>query len=221
MNHKIRTAHDASGILIRIAENWSAILLVTVLCASAFFSYGRFAMPPQFTSTAVLYTLDGNAAELSAGQTDTGLARDCAYAAESQAVLSRVISEQTLSYTYRELADKVEVVNPEGTHVVEITVTDKSSESAKKLADAIAETAISYISSEMGQSAPRVLSYGFTGGRTVTVSPLKPACIGGITGLIISLIVCLIRALSDDRILVPGDLKSSGFKVIGVVPGEE
>lgn len=221
MNRSKRNAHDALGIFLRVAENWSVILLATVLCASALFSVGRFGMAPQFTSTAVLYTLDADAVKSGGGHTDTSFARDVAYAAESQEVLTGVITEQTLYYTYREMADKIEITYPEDTHVVEITVTDKSSEKAKELADAVADATIAYVSGEMGLTAPRVLSYGFTGGKTVTVSPVKLAILGALIGFVISLLVCLYRAFSDNRVLLPGDLKVLGQEVIAVIPGEE
>ena len=214
-------AHDALGIFMRVAENWSAILLATVLCASAFFTYGKFAMPPQFTSTAVICTLSGNTSELSAGQLETSLAGDCAYAVKSQEVLSKVISDKTLSDTYREMADKIQVEYPEGTHVVEITVKDKSSKTAKELVDAVADATVSYVSGEMGIGTARVLSYGFTGGKTVTVSPTRLAAWGALAGFILSVIVCLFKAFRDDRILLPGDIRSGGLEVFSVVPSEE
>ena len=215
------SANNAPGIFFRLAENWSAILLATVLCASVLFTYGKFVMTPQFTSTAVLYTLNGNTAELSEGQLETSLAGDCAYAAGSQEVLSKVISDKTLSYTYREMADKIQVEYPEGTHVVEITVTDKSSKSAKELVDAVADATVSYVSREMGIGTARVLSYGFTGGKTVTISPTKLAVVGALAGFILSVFAFLYRAFRDDRILVPGDLKSAGLEVFAMVPSEE
>ena len=221
MRYKKRSSHDAVGILMRVAEYWSAILLATVLCASALFSYGRFVLSPQFTSTSVLYTLNRNAGEMSEAELDTSLAKDCAFAAGSQAVLSQVIKDQTLSYTYKELADKIQVECPSGSHIVRITVTDRSSESAKELADAVADATVAYVSGEMGQNAPRVLSYGFVGGRSITVSPVRFAVTGAILGFLVSVIICIIKAMSDDRILFPGDLKSSGYEVIAVMPGEE
>ena len=216
-----RSTHNALGTFIRVAENWSVILLATVVCASVLFTYGKFAMPPQFTSTAVLYTLNGNTAELSEGQLETSLAGDCAYAVKSQEVLSKVISDKTLSYTYQEMANKIQVEYPEGTHVVEITVTDKSSKSAKELVDAVADATVTYVSRKMGIGTARVLSYGFTGGRTVTISPAKLAGIGALAGFILSVFVCLCRAFRDDRILVPGDIRAAGLEIFAVVPSEE
>ena len=83
------------------------------------------------------------------------------------------------------------------------------------------DATVTYVSRKMGIGTARVLSYGFTGGRTVTISPAKLAGIGALAGFILSVFVCLCRAFRDDRILVPGDIRTAGLEVFAVVPGEE
>lgn len=201
------TIQDYVALLRRY---WLVIITLAVLGGGAAFLYGR-SLPPEYSSTAAVMVIPqsgDNTSELVQGSNYVqGLVQTYAVLAESPLVLRPVIEELGLEETTTQLADRVSVVTPLNTQIIEISVTDGDPEQAQEIAAAITESlsdAVSELSPKDADGDPAVKLATIAPAR-LPQAPTGPntrlyGMLGLAAGLALGVAYALIRGLLGTRI---------------------
>lgn len=138
----------------RSGRGWGALVLAglagTLLGAGAG-ALASTARPVTYSATVQEY-IRVNPNGSTADPIEPEKVRSYAGMVRSQRVLGPVITAQRLNTTVDALADRVASVNPDGSLLVEITVTDESPQTARRLAEAIGKQFASAVTQLEGRS---------------------------------------------------------------------
>ena len=129
--------------LLLLASLWRKkilILLVAIITGGLAFSYSSFIVRPQYTSTSRIYVVNHGQGEQNvltnqALQAGSYLVKDYQEIILSQDVLEKVIANQKLTMTPKQLASKIRVSVPRETRIVSIDVKDTNPDTASQLAN--------------------------------------------------------------------------------------
>ncbi len=148
-----------SFVLMSVKKRIGWILLAGVLGFVGSLLYSRFLVVPQYTSTALLYVVpkEGEVVRLPDLEMGTQLTEDYKVLISGRFVLQSLIQALDLQTDYEQIKRKVEVRNPKGTRILELSVSDAQPEMAKKMADELAALSMTYISQVMDMQAPKLI----------------------------------------------------------------
>ena len=90
-------------------------------------------------------------------QIGSQLTQDYKVLVSSRPVMEGVINHLKLDYSYKELAGKLTVENPQNTRILSLTVRDENPYMAKQIVDDIANTASDYIGEIMEMVPPKMI----------------------------------------------------------------
>ena len=184
--------------------------------------------PLQYVSTAQLLVSLNGTSTANAYQNDNVVAgRVNSYVAlvTSQPVSQRVVDKLGLKMSSGELAAKVSAVQvPPNTAIIDVAVSDRSPEQARRIAGTVAEEFVAYtqaMESPTGPDAQKVQT-------TVVNPPSQPrsrlperVAIGGLIGLLALLagaVAVWIRSVTDRVVRVPGQAAAAAdAPVVGIV----
>lgn len=215
---------DLKEVFLELVSQWVKILIIAILMAAVFFTYSRFLITPQYTSTSILYVLTKSTSitSLTDLQIGTNLTNDYTQVVAGRPVLEQVIENLGLELTYEDLQEKVSLNNPEDSRLLEITVEDPDPEMAKTIADEIAAVAADYISEKMDQDPPEIIQYGYIAEEPSVPNLKKNTAVGGLIGAVLAIVVVIISYLMNDSIMTPDDMeKKIGLQVLGTLPMDE
>ncbi len=212
---------DLKELFLELLNHWGKIFLAMVLMAAIAFSYSKFLVTPQYTSTSILYVLSKSTSitSLSDIQIGTNLTSDYEQVVAGRPILDQVIDNLDLDLTYNELSDKVSLNNPSDSRLLEITVTDPDPQLAKEIADEIAAVASEYIAEKMNQDPPEIIQYGYVAEKASSPSIKKNTVMGALLGAILAIALITLSFLLNDTIMTPEDMeKKVGLQVLGSLP---
>jgi len=216
---------DLKEIFFELLDNWFMIILSTVFVGAIAFCVSKFIMTPQYESTAQLYvnTKSTSITSLADLQTSTNLTSDYLVVVTGRPVLEQVIKNIELEEeTYSSLKERVAVNNPSNSRILEITVTDPNPDTAKVIADEIADVSAAFIADKMAQDPPSVLQYGYADDDAVSPNTFMNTIVGAIVGAILAMAVIIITHLLNDTIMTAEDIERKlGLHVLGTLPLEE
>ena len=189
------------------AHAW-IIILATLVAGAAAFSYARYLITPEYSSTAMMYV---NNSSFSIGSTNVSISSGELSAAQSlvdtylvilksRTTLEEVIEKSGVDYTYDELSSMISSGAVNGTEVFKITVTSTDPAEAKMLANTIADVLPKTISNVVDGSSVRVVDYAVATGHRVFPSYTKYTAIGLVIGFILSAGIIIVLDLLDDVI---------------------
>ena len=129
--------------LLLLASLWRKkllIILVAIITGGLTFIYSALIVRPQYTSTSRIYVVnhaqgEQNVLTNQALQAGSYLVKDYQEIILSQDVLEKVIANQKLTMTPKQLASKIKVSVPRDTRIVSIDVKDTNPEIASQLAN--------------------------------------------------------------------------------------
>lgn len=204
---------DARDVVIDMGEIFSSLRIffpTFILCAfiGAFIAYLCIEsfIVPQYSSTTKIYVIANEQQEKTNIRVDDGvlqagtlLTRDYEQIIESPEVTETVICNLNLKNTHgnqmtnHELTQKLKVTIPDDTRVVNITVTDEDPYRASDIANAIRKVSETRIQSIMDMKTVKTISEA-----TIPMSPESPntllfVMIGGLAGLLASVIAAVVR----------------------------
>ena len=197
------------------------VIITTVLTAMCVAAVNYFLLVPVYQSTAELYILDASStiSSLTDIQIGNNLADDYIKIVKSRPVIDTVIESLGLEEDYKELGEKLSVVNDSNTHIISISVKDENASRAKMIADELADVSKSFIASKMGQKEPSVLHYGYADEEKVAPHRIKNTIIGAAAGFALSSILVIALYIIKDNISSEEDVeKKLGLPVLGVLP---
>ncbi|ERK56260.1 polysaccharide export protein, MPA1 family [Gemella bergeri ATCC 700627] len=213
-------------ILFLLRKLWSQKLVIAVISltfTAVALAYSLFVVTPKYQSTTKVYVVnqknDNKAITTQDVQLGTLLVKDYKEIILSNKVLEDVISQNGLTLSTKALASKINVDAPKDTRIISISVTDKDSEVASKLANAVKEVSAAKIKevtkiddvTTLEEAKPAV----------VPSSPniVKNAVLATVLGFIISVLGVILLELLDDRIRRPEDIEEGlDMVLLGIIP---
>ena len=214
---------DLKELFFELVAEWQKIAISTVLAAVIFFVVSAFIITPQYQSTSKLYLMKSEGiSSLTDLQLGTNLANDYMEVVDGRPILDAVIENLGLKMTYAELKEIITFKNPSSSRIIEITVTHPNAETAKAIADEVADVAKKFIKDKMKQDEPSVLQYGYVATSQVSPNVMTNTILGGLVGAFLAIAVVVITYLMNDTIVTPDDMeKKVGLQVLASLPFDE
>lgn len=215
---------DLKELFLELVSNWVKIAVSIVLLAAIMFLYSKFLVTPLYTSTSTLYVLSSSTSITSLADIQIGssLTNDYMEVVGGRPVLDQVIENLDLDMEYGELSGKLSFENPADSRMLEITASDPDPETAKVIADEVAEVASAYIAEKMNQDPPNIIQYGYVNDSPSSPNIRKNTAMGGAVGAVLAIIIVCITYLLNDTIMTPEDMERKvGLNVLGSIPMDE
>ena len=203
--------------MIRLLKSkWKEIILAVLIGALLLGSYHTFFVKSLYQADASIYiTNTDTAITFSDLQLSSALTDDYANIIKSRTVLNRVIDEMDLN-----LAQLIEIENPDSTHIVNIKVTCDDPEMSRNITNALLNIGVNQIYQIIGSSEPTVIDYSVAEA-VIDVTPglSKYLIIGGLLGAFIVCGICIFRMLIDGTIKTEDDVdKCLHLPILAAVP---
>ena len=200
------------------------ILLVAIITGGLAFVYSTLIVRPLYTSTSRIYVVNHGQGEQNvltnqALQAGSYLVKDYQEIILSQDVLEKVIANQKLTMTPKQLASKIKVSVPRDTRIVSINVKDTDPDKASQLANELRVVAAEKIKTVTKVSDVTTLEEA-----RPALSPSSPnirrnTVLGVAGGAVIIIVLLTLKELLDDRVKRPEDIEEVlELPLLGVIP---
>ena len=206
--------------LLLLASLWRKkilILLVAIITGGLAFIYSSLIVRPQYTSTSRIYVVNHGQGEQNvltnqALQAGSYLVKDYQEIILSQDVLEKVIANQKLTMTPKQLASKIKVSVPRD-------VKDTNPDTASQLANELR-----VVASEKIKAVTKVSDVTTLEEARPAIAPSSPnirrnTVLGVAGGAVIIIVLLTLKELLDDRVKRPEDIEEVlELPLLGVVP---
>lgn len=213
--------------LLLLASLWRKkllIILVAIITGGLTFIYSALIVRPQYTSTSRIYVVnhaqgEQNVLTNQALQAGSYLVKDYQEIILSQDVLEKVIANQKLTMTPKQLASKIKVSVPRDTRIVSIDVKDTNPDTASQLANELR-----VVASEKIKAVTKVSDVTTLEEARPAIAPSSPnirrnTVLGFAGGAVVIIVLLTLQELLDDRIKRPEDIEEVlELPLLGVVP---
>ena len=213
--------------LLLLASLWRKkilILLVAIITGGLAFSYSSFIVRPQYTSTSRIYVVNHGQGEQNvltnqALQAGSYLVKDYQEIILSQDVLEKVIANQKLTMTPKQLASKIKVSVPRETRIVSIDVKDTNPDTASQLANELRVVAAAKIKAVTKVSDVTTLEEARPAINPSSPNIRRNTILGVAGGAVLIIVLLTLQEILDDRIKRPEDVEEVlELPLLGVVP---
>lgn len=213
--------------LLLLASLWRKkilILLVAIITGGLAFSYSSFIVRPQYTSTSRIYVVNHGQGEQNvltnqALQAGSYLVKDYQEIILSQDVLEKVIANQKLTMTPKQLASKIRVSVPRETRIVSIDVKDTNPDTASQLANELRVVAAAKIKAVTKVSDVTTLEEARPALNPSSPNIRRNTILGVTGGAVLIIVLLTLQEILDDRIKRPEDVEEVlELPLLGVVP---
>ena len=213
--------------LLLLASLWRKkilILLVAIITGGLAFSYSSFIVRPQYTSTSRIYVVNHGQGEQNvltnqALQAGSYLVKDYQEIILSQDVLEKVIANQKLTMTPKQLASKIRVSVPRETRIVSIDVKDTNPDTASQLANELRVVAAAKIKAVTKVSDVTTLEEARPALNPSSPNIRRNTILGVAGGAVLIIVLLTLQEILDDRIKRPEDVEEVlELPLLGVVP---
>lgn len=213
--------------LLLLASLWRKkilILLVAIITGGLVFSYSLFIVRPQYTSTSRIYVVNHGQGEQNvltnqALQAGSYLVKDYQEIILSQDVLEKVIANQKLTMTPKQLASKIRVSVPRETRIVSIDVKDTNPDTASQLANELRVVAAAKIKAVTKVSDVTTLEEARPAINPSSPNIRRNTILGVAGGTVLIIVLLTLQEILDDRIKRPEDVEEVlELPLLGVVP---
>lgn len=211
-------------LMVLLGKLWLIICLAIVGGAIGY-ALSTYVVPATYKSTTKIYILnkqDSNTVTYSDVQLGTQLTKDYAEMIQSRTVLEEVIEELELSdLTYETLGKKIKVETMTDTRILAITVTDTDPSMAKKIANAVRESASVHIENVMDIEAVNVVDMANYPEKKAAPSVVKWTAAGVVIAVFLTMALILLSFVLDDTIKTSEDVeKYLGLSTLAIIPLE-
>lgn len=209
INDQYRDADEE--LVINLAElfylfcdKFKMLLLMAVIGAVAVGAFTFFLIAPKYEATAQLYVVSASSdsvVNLSDLQIGTSLTADYKQLVLSRPMMESVIKNLSLQdVTVEQLRKMLEVNNPSGTRILEITATSTDPVQSRDIANEVAVLAVKWLPSVMESNEPNIAEEAIV--PTVKSSPSYPlnALLGAVVLAVLYFAVCVVKYLYNDTI---------------------
>lgn len=212
---------DLLELFSEIAHRWKLVLLVMLICATlAGAFYMLFVEPTYQADTQIYITNTDSIVSFSDLQLSSALTEDYAKIIKSRTVLKRVIKEMKLDMDFEELGELITVENPDGTHIIQISVVCNDMELSKNIANALMNIGVEQIYQIIGSSEPTIIDYA-EADAVIELMPsvFKYLAIGALAGAVLVCAIIVVMTLMNTSIKTEEDIeKYLHIPVLSAVP---
>lgn len=208
-------------VTAQIFRRWYIMISVVLICVFTAFLYTKFMCTPKYDSTAKMYIFNSGTNQISTSDiaVSTYLTHDYTELIVDRTVLTTVIDQLGLKYTYGGLKGAVTVSNPESTRIIEVTVRTSNAALSQKIADSICEVAQKKIVELMGIDRVNIISKAYLPTGASTPNMRSNLTYGLISGLLISCIIAIAYCIKDDKIANGTDVEQYlQISLLGTIP---
>ena len=186
--------------------------------------YVSFIKVPEYksSSTVVLSTSGTSSITYTDVNVNNNLVSTYSEIAKSRSVLQESIDELNLDIDYESLAKKVSVSQVSDTEIITITVSNKDAETARILADKIAEIFTSRIKDIYNMDNVRVLDNAVKADTPYNINFIKTLTICALVGLLLGFAYVFILYTFDTTIKTPEEVEMKlQLPILGRIPEEK
>ena len=215
-------------ILAVLRKKWGVLFVSTLLGATAFVLVSIFMLPKIYTSSVSLYVNNGkivaNSSDVQLGDINaaTRLVDTYIVVLTNESVLEQAAQRVGESVTPAQLRSAISMNSVNQTEVLQISAKTTDPELSAKICNVMSE-----IAPEALQRVVKAGSVETLGAAKPATSPSSPnvsrnGAVGGVMGLLLSAIICLLVSFLDTRIKGEEDLKEYvDLPVLGEIPSFE
>lgn len=216
MEQKGKTSTQKQNDVIDLVELaqvlWSKIHIIIVcflVGALVAGGYTKIIVTPQYTATSMIYILGETTSITSVAnlQLSSELTADFSMLAKRRKVIEKVNKDLNLGKTYEELCDVITIENPTDTHILTILATDPDAETAKDIANAMAEAVADNLSTVMATEKPSIAEEAVTPKEPSSPNTKKNIMMGALFGAVLAMGIIIVQFLLDDTIKNEDDVK--------------
>lgn len=217
---------DLAELFAVLWERAYVIIIAGLLLALAAFIGTQLFITPKYTSTTSMYMLtkSSESGVITSGDLQTGsqLTQDYMELTKSRVVMEDVIRMLNLDMTTTELSDTITTANPANTRILTIQVENEDPEMARKIADAVRESAGETIEDIMKIDAVKTVEEADLPTHPSSPSVFRNTLLGGVLGIILAMGVIILIYILDDTIKTPEDVENYlGLNVLTSIPIHE
>ena len=218
-NFRYYSGIDWLSLLFHLLDNIIWILLAAILGALIAGFYAMVVETPIYQTTSKIYIAGSETTiSLSDIQLGASLAKDYQEVFKIWHVHEMVDERLGLDYSYSALAGKVSVSNPDGSHLLYISVRSSDPQEAKLLADTYAEVVQEFIAEKMELRKPQLLQVAELPTRPVSPNVKATVLKGFLFGAVLAGAAFIVQYLLDDRIRTGEDIeKATGLVTLGIL----
>lgn len=224
MNHERDEIEiDLGEIFHVLKKRFLIILLTAVIFAAGSGIYSFLIADPVYESTSRLYILTQSTSITSLADIQMGssLAADYLELIKSRPVVEEVIRNLDIDMEYEEMAEKLSVINPTDTRILNISVQDTDAALTTKAANEFAKVAKKQISDIMKTDEPSMWEVAIYPDEPIKPEKAKIIIIAFLLGAILSALVVVVMYVLNDKIKNAEDIERYlGLNTLAQVPLE-
>lgn len=179
----------------------SIIILFIVVVGIMGCLYGLFIQKPVYKSSTSIVLISESQTGATLTYNDVSLNQNLVSTyseiIKSRRVLNQVIDNLSLDYSYSNLSNNVEVSSVTGTQIIKISVSDRNSKTAMKIADEIAKVFAKEIPELYNISNVNILDYAEAASNAYNVNFIKQSIIYLLVGLVLGLGITFVMYYFD------------------------
>lgn len=181
-----------------------------------------FFITPKYQAVSKLYVVsasNGSAVDLTDLNLGTSLSLDYEELLRIRPIYEEIIEEEGLPYTYDELLGMVDISVIDETRILTIAVTSTDPAEAQKVANALAEKAVTYLPELMETSAPNIAEYAIYPEDKASPSLSRNVLLGAVLCTALALGILVVLFVMNDTLQSAEDVeKTFGIMPMTVIP---
>lgn len=201
------------------------IVVSGIAAAGIVLAISCFLITPVYISTTSVYIINRQNDEkmtLADLQTGTHLTKDYMFIVKSRPVTQKVIETLNLNMTNKQLADLITVSTPLDTRILEISVKHTDPQTAKFIADALAEISGEKMVSVMKMDSVNIVEEGSLPTKPSVPNVILNTVLAGLFGLITAGIAVVLAYYLNDCIRTADDIERYlNISTLGIIPIDE
>ena len=200
---------DFMELFFMFRQHLLMLILAFLVGGGLGYAVSKFVLTPTYTSTSMIYVMSKETTLTSLADLQIGsqLTEDYKVLVTSRTVMEDVIKKLSLDMDYYDLRNKITLDNPNNTRILNISVLDTDPQRAKRLTDAVADSASDYIADIMEQDPPKIIEYGEIPLRKTGPKTGRNAIIMAVVFELIAMAGLTISMLTNDTIRSEDDIK--------------
>ena len=177
----------------------------------------QFLITPKYTATAKMYMVSsssGSTVDLSDFNIGQSLSSDYVELVKTRPIISQVIKELNLDYTYEQMLSMLQISVVTDTRILTMSVTSEDREEARDIANLLAEKAEIELPKLMDTREPHIAERAITPTHKSSPSLTRNTLLGALLAMLLVLAVLTVLYLMDDTIKTAEDVE----KYFGALP---
>ncbi|WP_407383080.1 YveK family protein [Ruminococcus sp.] len=213
---------DLIPLLKALASRIWLMLLIGVLFAGIAFGATKVLIKPTYRCGFTAYVNnDSGSDKLTQQDINAGkqLVNTYVNIIRSNTILDAAAESAHLNYSYSQLKGMVSASVQGDTEIINVYVEHQDPQTAYILANAIAQTAPTYMSQIVEGSSMKVIDYPMYSDKRYKPDYIKYAMLGFLVGAVLVAVISIIQYLTDDTVKSDAELEPRfSYPILGIIP---